>query len=158
MAGLVREYYLLLRSILKAQPHLRICRTRCRHCRIFFLTHPRNRRRKDLRCPFGCRETHRRKESTRRSVEYYRGEHGRILKSYQNAKRNKTSQPAPVARPPPCQEPVLEHVRQVVSWIEGRLVSRQEILAMLARVLRQHSMVRRRRIDQAVDWLNANLP
>jgi hypothetical protein len=38
------------------------------------------------------------------------------------------------------------------------LVCRQEILAMLWRVLRQHRMARRRRIDQAVDWLNANPP
>jgi hypothetical protein len=45
-----------------------------------------------------------------------------------------------------------------VSLIEDRLVGRQEILAMLLRVLRQHSMARRRRIDQAVDWLNANPP
>jgi hypothetical protein len=29
---------------------------------------------------------------------------------------------------------------------------------MLLRVLRQHSMVRRRRIDQAVDWWNQKPP
>jgi hypothetical protein len=157
VAGLVREYYLLLRSILKIQPHLRSCRTRCRRCRIFFLTHPRNRERKDLRCPFGCREVHRRKESIRRSVAFYRGEHGRILKSYQNARRHKAFSRSPPA-PPPYPEPLLEHVRQVVSWIESRPVSRSEILALLARVLRQHSIGRRRKIDQAVDWLNANPP
>ena len=158
MAGLVLEYYLLLRSILRTRPHLRACLTRCRHCRIFFVSDPRNAGRKDLRCPLGCRKSHRQRESTRRSVDYYRGEHGRILKRYQNAKRGKGSTPAPAARPPPCPEPVLEHVRQVVSWIERRPLSRKEILEMLARVLRQHSMVRRRRIDQAVDWLNANPP
>ena len=91
-------------------------------------------------------------------MDYYRGEHGRILKSYQNAKRGKGSTPAPAARPAPCPEPVFEHVRTVVSLIEGRRLARREILEMLARVLRQHSMVRRRRIDQAVDWLNANPP
>ena len=158
MAGLVLEYYLFLRSILKTRPHLRPCLTRCRHCRIYFVSDPRNAGRKDLRCPFGCREAHRRKESTRRSVEYYRGEHGRILKSYQNATRGKGSTPAPAARLLPCPEPVLEHVRTVVSLIEGRRVVRREIEEMLARVLRQHSMARRRRIDQAVDWLNANPP
>lgn len=157
MAGLVREYYLLLRSILKTLPQGRCCRTRCRRCRIFFLTHPRNRGRNDLRCPFGCREVHRRNESTRRSVEYYRGEHGRILKSYQNAKRRKAASGSPLA-PPPYPQPVIEHVQRVVSLIEGRPVSRQEILEMLVRVLRQHSIGRRRKIDQAVDWLNANPP
>ncbi len=159
MGSLVGEYYLLLRSIRKTQPHVKCSRTRCRQCGIFFLTHPRNRGRKDLRCPFGCREIHRRKESTRRSVDYYRGEHGRILKGYQNAKRRTTSMPPPARPPPaPCPEPVVQYVRQVVSWIEGRPVSREEILEMLARTLRQHRMVRRRRIDQTLSWLNAHPP
>ena len=59
VAALVLEYYVLLRSVLRAKPHLRACLTRCRHCRIFFLTHPRNAGRHDLRCPFGCRQAHR---------------------------------------------------------------------------------------------------
>ncbi len=154
MAGLVLEYYLLLRSILKAKPQLRARLTRCRHCGIFFLTHPRNHGRKDLGCPFGCKEAHRKHRSTQRSVAYYREPEGKIKKAIQNGKRR--------ARAPadslPCPGSTLEHVRIVVSLIEGRRVSRQEILEMLARVLRQHSMVRRRKIDQAVDWLNANPP
>lgn len=101
---------------------------------------------------------HRRKQSTRRSVEYYRDGPGKIKKALQNAKRRQASPPSPAVQSPPWPDLVLEHVRQVVSWIEGRLVSRQEILEMLARTLRQHRMVRRRRIDQAVEWLNANPP
>jgi hypothetical protein len=46
----------------------------------------------------------------------------------------------------------------VVSLIEGRPVRLEEIWQVLLRVLRQHSMVRRRRIDQAVDWWNQNPP
>jgi hypothetical protein len=53
---------------------------------------------------------------------------------------------------------MVEHVRMVVSLIEGRRVSREEVLEMLARVVRQHSMVRMRRIDHAVGWLNENPP
>lgn len=157
MGGLVLEYYQLLRSILKARPHLRPCLTRCRHCRIFFVSDPRNAGRQDLRCAFGCKQEHRRRESIQRSTDFYRGEHGRILKGYQNAKRRKPV-PGPCPDPPPFAEPILAHVQNVVSLIEGRQVARSEILEMLARVLRQHSMVRRRRIDQAVDWLNANPP
>jgi hypothetical protein len=159
----VREYYLLLRSILKSQPHLRPCLTRCRHCRIFFLSDPRNARRKNLGCSFGCKEAHRKRRSTERSVEYYRDSPGKIKKAIQNARRRKqvpvpVIAPAPSTESLPCPEPVLEHVRMVVSLIEGRPVTPQEILEMLARILRQHRMVRRRKIDQAVDWLNANPP
>jgi hypothetical protein len=46
----------------------------------------------------------------------------------------------------------------VVSLIEGRPISRQTILEMLAENLRQHTMVRRSKIDQAVLWLNAHPP
>jgi hypothetical protein len=159
VAGLVLEYYLLVRSILKARPHLRKCLTRCRHCRIFFVCDPRNAGRHDLWCPFGCREAHRKGRSTQRSVAYYQDAPGKMKKAIQNAKRRKGAPLVPAAPAAlPCPEPVFEHVRTVVSLIEGRRVGRQEILEMLARIVRQHSMVRRRRIDQAVDWLKTNPP
>lgn len=48
------------------------CLIRCRHCRIFFLTHRRNHRRLELvSCPFGCRKERERRESIRRSGAYY---------------------------------------------------------------------------------------
>jgi hypothetical protein len=53
---------------------------------------------------------------------------------------------------------VVEHVRVVVSLIEGRRMSLEEILQMLTEVLRQHSLARRRKIDQAVSWLHENPP
>jgi hypothetical protein len=163
VAGLALEYYLLLRSILKTRPHLRPCLTRCRHCCIFFLSARRNAGRKDLRCPFGCKDAHRKRCSTERSVAYYRDSPGKIKKAIQNARRRKRVPASEIALPPstdllPCPEPVLEHLQVAVSLIEGRQVTGPEILAMLARVLRQHRMARRRRIDQAVDWLHANPP
>ena len=53
---------------------------------------------------------------------------------------------------------IVRHVQQVVSWIEGRWLSFQEVLALLKRVVRQHSIVRKPRRDQVVDWLNEHPP
>ena len=48
---LVMQYYVVLRSLLRVNPTLRRCLCRCRHCQIFFLSHPRNAGRRDLSCP-----------------------------------------------------------------------------------------------------------
>src|SRR5579862_2326335 len=85
--ALVKQYYVVLRSVLRSQVHLRRCLSRCRHCQIFFLTHPRNAGRRDLRCPFGCREAHRKQRSTERSVAYYATSEGKAKKKMQNGKR-----------------------------------------------------------------------
>ena len=157
------EYYILLRSILKTRPELRGRLTRCCHCRIFFLTEPPNRGRRDLGCPFGCRESHRKRESTRRSVEYYRGKNGKILKGFQNAKRRLVAPTfgvevvatAVLAESGFC-VPVVEYVRGVVGMVEGRRVSLREVVEMLSKVLRQHSIGWRRKIDYIVDQLHEN--
>ena len=53
---------------------------------------------------------------------------------------------------------MVRYVRMVTSLIEGRRVSRDEILQMLARAVRQHSMARRRRIDYVLWRLMKNAP
>lgn len=53
---------------------------------------------------------------------------------------------------------MLQHVRMVVSLIEGRRISRRQVLRMLTKNMRQHSLVRRRKIDQAVAWLLKHPP
>jgi hypothetical protein len=161
VTALILAYYVLLRSIGRTQPELRRCRTRCRHCRIFFLAHPRNAKRRDLGCPFGCREAHRKRQSNLRSTAYYQDEHGKEKKRQQNAKRRKTTVPAAPASPEeplPWPRPIVEYVRMVTSLIEGRQVSLAEVLEMLARVVRQHRMVRTRRIDQVIARLNDHPP
>lgn len=153
---------MLLRSIVRNQPELRRCLKRCRHCRIFFFTHPRNAARQDLRCPFGCRQAHRKRQSNQRSVAYYQDERGKVKKQQQNAKRRKKTVPVAAAplpvEKPPWPRPIVEYVRLVTSLIEGRPVSLAEVLEMLTRVMRQHRMVRMRRIDQIVVWLNERPP
>jgi hypothetical protein len=179
-----------------------MCLARCRHCGIYFPTHRRNAGRRDLGCLFGCRDAHRRRASTQRSVAYYQADPDK--KSRQNAKRRgraaaqikaaaigggqgsgqgvepETStkpEPAPAhsecqaagpmfpcppdlaAALPKAADPILmEHIRVVLSLIEERPVSVEEIWEMLVQFLRQHTMVRRRKIDQAVSWLNEEPP
>ena len=87
-AALVLEHYVVLRSVLRAKPHLRRCRTRCRHCRIFFLTHRCNLKRRGLiRCPFGCRAEHRRREAMGRSRAHYSDQQGKQRKREINQRR-----------------------------------------------------------------------
>ena len=164
------QYYFVLRSVLRAKPCLRRCLTRCRHCRIFFLTHPCNAGRSDLGCPFGCKEAHRKRRSAQRSVEYYGTKEGKIKKKLQNGKRNKSkaklnsgNQPEETERDLALDErrfdaDMMFYVRMVTSLIEGRRVSMDEILKMLARAMRQHSMARGRRIDYVLRYWMKNAP
>lgn len=192
---------MVLRSIRRTKPHLSICLARCRHCGIFFPTHRRNFSRRNLGCLFGCREAHRRKASTKRSIAYYRADpkkkndqnnrrrggasaqvkagaqEGQDSRSLDGPEASAQEEPAADAPKPNfgCSTPqcppvvtaalpkaadaqLMEHVRVVVSLIEGRPVSLDELWEMLVRVLRQHSMPRRRKIDHIVAWLNDHPP
>ena len=156
---LVGQYYVVFRSLLRQKPRLRPYVRRCRHCRIFFLTDPRNAQRRDLSCPFGCRQAHRQQNSTRRSVEYYRSRERKAKKRLQNQRRGRRRAATPAAaRRGVCgpgirgeersfDSGIVRYVQTVTSLIEGRRVREVEILSMLVRAVRQHSMARRRRRD-----------
>jgi hypothetical protein len=154
---LVGQYYVVLRCLLGKKAQLRSCLCRCRHCRIFFLTHPRNVRRRDLACPFGCRQAHRRQNSTLRSVEYYRSREGKVKKHLHNQRRRSRPSPSRAgAAHHRCRKTseevsfdssLVRYLQMVTSLIEGRRVSEAEILRLLVRAVRQHSMARRRRRD-----------
>jgi hypothetical protein len=113
---LVGQYQAALDSVLESHPELRSCVAHCVHCGIRFLTHPRNACRADLRCPFGCREHHRRERSGRRSAAYYRTAAGKHKKQRLNARRQRgfamgDGKPQPSDSIPstdPCVEQVLE--------------------------------------------------
>jgi hypothetical protein len=85
-----------------------------------------------------------------------------VKKQQQNAKRRMKTGPVPAAplpeKSPSWPQPIVEYIRMVTSFIEGRQVSLAEVLEMLTRVLRQHRMVRTRRIDQIIAWLNERPP
>lgn len=160
--ALVQQYYVVLRSVLRRRPDLRCCLSRCRHCRIFFLTHPRNAGRSDLRCPFGCREAHRKQRSTERSVAYYGTAEGKTKKKIQNGKRAQGGVRAdanpPVSGALDFHAGTVVYVAMVASLIERRRVSEAEILQSLVRAMRQHSMARRRRMDYVVAQLQKHGP
>ena len=167
VAGRVLQYYALLRSVLRTRAKLRSCLTRCWHCRIFFIAAACNAGRKGG-CPFGCAQAHRQREWRRTSAEYYKDPQGKKKKSALNQQRKK--KPAPPEGPEPSAPPqaagpgkeipalLVGYVQRVVSGIEGRPVSRAEILAMLAKEKRQHSVVRQRRIDQIIRSLHERPP
>ena len=188
------------------------CLIRCRHCRIFFLTHTRNHRRLHLvSCPFGCRKEHERRESIRRTAAYYREhpEKKRTLnrRRYRLAPGPVSSRPGtakpgeqppaasseiPLRQPPAAatadalpeqlppkaapsssaqcpsalvevlpkaQDPeVMGHVRIIVSLLEARPVSLEEIWQTLLHFWRQRTIGRRRPIDHTVAWLNDHPP
>lgn len=161
------EYYLLLRAVLRTKPHLKACLTRCKHCRIFFLTDPRNAKRTDIGCPFGCREAHTRRTSTKRSVSYYRNECGKIKKRIQNEKRQLRKAPAPstelaldaeVSNGNDTPPRLLSYLQVLISLIEGRQVRIAEVQEMLARILRQRSIARYREVDYIIVSLNEHPP
>jgi hypothetical protein len=166
---LMLQYYFVLRSVLRTNPCLRRCLTRCKHCGIFFLTHPRNAGRKDLGCPFGCKDAHRKRGAANRSIEYYRTPDGKSKKKQQNRKRSGVKTKAVINEHQQADkglmlperrndEPIRCYLRMVIGLIEGRLVSAEEILEMLARKVRQHRIVRRRKIDYILQHLNKRAP
>ena len=161
---LVGQYYVVLRSLLRQKPRLRRYVCRCRHCRIFFLTHPRNAHRRDLACAFGCRQAHRRQNSTRRSVAYYRSPEGKTKKRLHNQRRPVSARARRADRVPRTtteemsfRSGIVRYVQMVTSLIEGRRVSEVEILRMLVRAVRQHSMARRRRRDYVLSCWKGTL-
>jgi hypothetical protein len=155
----VLAYYVVLRSVLRIKPWLRKCLARCQHCGIFFLADPRNAGRQDLGCPFGCSRAHRKKQSTQRSVAYYQELEGKIKKQALNARRRQSPRPPePLSPVSPEPRPFLQYLCVVLGLIEGRPVQVWEVIQMLERTVRQHRMVRTRRIDQGVAWLHEQPP
>lgn len=73
-------------------------------------------------------------------MAYYRTEEGRQKRKIQNGKRKRRSPERAKPEAIELSAPMVEHVRMVVGLIEQRRVSREEVMRMLARVLRQHSL------------------
>ena len=145
MRYVVARYYWAIRFVIKRKPELKNYLTRCRHCQILFFTHPRNARRNDLSCPFGCREARRKQKSTERSVAYYRSEEGKGKKKELNKRRNQlkdiaasTTDRSVGSKLEADRRILLSHIQVVISLIEGHWVDLKTIQALVAKILRQH--------------------
>jgi len=93
------------------------------------LTHPGNRGREDLRCPFGCRQAWQREKSNGRSQAYRYTEEGSMKKRKLNQRRYRHGEePQPAAAKPTevPDETMLAHIREMVSMIEGRRITLAE--------------------------------
>ena len=148
---------------------------------------PANRGREDLRCPFGCRQLHRRQQSSRRSSAYYRTEAGRQKKQLLNAKRSRRAAqsvttetvetvasvvpstadtPSPLALPGSLQisveiverSSVLPYVLLLFSLIGRQGLSRKQLLERLRERMRQHSLAHLRRRNYVVHMLHERPP
>jgi hypothetical protein len=93
-------------------------------------------------------------------VAYYRTAEGKEKKKLQNGKRGRR---ADARRPPTEREEmqfdadIVRYLAMVISLIEGCRVSKAEILRMLVRAVRQHSMARRRRREYVLSCWKGTL-
>ena len=117
-----------------------------------------------MRCPFGCRQAHRKRSSTKRSVEYYQTEHGIIKRKIQNDRRREKERSADSTDESSNEdnalpdEEILHYIQTVTSLIEARRISLYEVLAMLKNRLKQHSMYKHRRYGYAFKYTGGEPP
>jgi hypothetical protein len=154
LKGTIESYTCLLFSILKEKPKLTDCLVRCKHCGIYFITYYSNKNRKDLGCPFGCRQTHRKKSAARRSVEFYETAKGKTKKKLLNKGRSligtKQQSEAKQAKPKDrdfsissrvhIERNFMSYLRMLIRLIEGRRVDLKDIISLVDTILRQRSL------------------
>lgn len=137
--GLAAAYYRTLRSIRRSHPS-EAALVQCRECEILFLTTIRNRNRKDLRCPTGCRRKREAESSAQRAAAYYRTTKGQLRKKAHNRRRNLRSTQAKR-----CQENdnpphdiitsfLLNYYRWVIRLIEGVLMDLSQLKVLVERI------------------------
>ena len=127
VSPLVRQYQTTLDSLLESDDQLKRRVKHCLGCGIRFLAAPQNAGREDLRCPFGCAESHRARQSNERVKAYRRTERGKKKKDALNARRYRTSpstacelscegsahtQPRPCEPAGPADSPLAENATQ----------------------------------------------
>jgi len=94
----------------------------------FFLTHPGNRGRTDIRCPLGCRSHHQIAGDRKRCSEYYQTDDGKKAKKAHNRRRYELKEKdTPPEQPNPDVEAskdkdFMGHLDFMVSLTEGRRV------------------------------------
>jgi hypothetical protein len=130
----VKAYYEELRDILHGTSKKHRVLKRCRHCGILFLTHPGNRNREDIGCPFGCREHELAKKSNERVSEYYKSDAGKMKKKKLNQKRHLKNQAEDMSKEKSYktgEDDFMDYMSWMVGLTEGRKVSKEEVKELL---------------------------
>jgi len=123
----VSEYYCLLFLICKDNPKLSKCIVRCKFCQIYFITHFCNAGRNNLGCPFGCQEANRKEKSNARSSKYHRKHKDKKKKLNQN----RYSHSSKKNRKKPKVNNTFRYLHIIISYIEKRIISFEEILSLI---------------------------
>ena len=148
-----------MRKAISRDPTLRGVLHRCRDCQIRFLSYwsnPRATRGAGLRCPMGCRRTHRDRESRKRSAEYYRTPEGKQKKKELNRKRSENgSAPVPVTTEPRKRERcLLAYLGFIIARVDRRRVCTRDVERLfdeISQTLRQHGLEEWRWLWQSRD-------
>jgi hypothetical protein len=117
--------------------------TTCCQCHIEFLTSSSNRGRRDIRCPFGCRQDHKKKKSNERSRAYYQTPEGKIKKQKQNSKRKKSAQNSRDQKLKPIPEDLVKFLSLFLTLMLGEVLKKSELYGLVIKalkVLRQHTL------------------
>jgi len=97
-------------------------------------------------------------KAKQRSRDYYRSIEGKIKKKYLNARRNgRQPELSPNEKPTISAEFEVDkttvfHIQMVTSLIEGRSVTIKEIIGLIDRIVRQHSIDKRGKIFYAAAY------
>jgi len=159
---------------LRAHPESRAVLAHCCTCGIEFATSARNSGRTYLRCPFGCREAHKKAQSKKRASDYGKTKEGKFKKSLLNRKayvRKKSAQQAadrqhseadlspakgldellkPIPAPPRFSGTFLEYLAQLLRCLYGAEISTTQIHRYLLEKFRQRSFALLGRSDYMV--------
>lgn len=137
------SYYRVLRRIVCSGPELRKLVVCCRYCGIYFITAISNSGRKDLGCPFGCREAHRKERSDSRSKAYYGTPEGKAKKREHNARRSAPSEDGVVDQPlgdrrnESYYSVLVFYLQYIIKVLEKREVRREWIAGLIKKVRQQ---------------------
>ncbi|MFH0916622.1 MAG: hypothetical protein V1912_09280 [bacterium] len=95
-------------------------------------------------------------------MKYNQTEAGKMKKARLNARRRRAGdsevEPEEASEEIEFDPGIVTHIVMVTSLIEGFAVSRTQVIAMLRRTVRQHSIFRESRHDYLVRWLTEHPP
>ncbi len=115
--------------------------TICPQCQIPLLTANSNKGRGDIRCPFGCRQQHKKEQSNKRSKEYYQTSEGQQKKQRLNQNRKKEG--LSHANVPPTPSLIIKYMQLILSSIWNVHICLSEVSGYYNSVcekMRQHPL------------------